>query len=136
MFISLRITMNMAFFPYRPTVLRAALLLIKRERKNITFRKLSWTRGKAHRFMKTRRKLISLNSLRPKQLVIVGYHNNTLYFCRLSYGNSNSCPPFRSCITRVITKSDFKSIGKGSDSTPKQEASAHAPSVTDLTDWI
>ena len=88
--------MNKAFFPYRPTVLRAALLLIKRERKNITFMKLSWTRGKAHRFMKTRRKLISLNSLRPKQLVIVGYHKNTLYFCRLSYGNSNSCPPFRS----------------------------------------
>ena len=128
--------MNKAFFPCRPTVLRAALLPIKRERKNITFRKLSSTRGKAHRFIKTRRKLISLISLRPKQLVIVGYHNNTLYFCRLSYGNSNSCPPFRSCITRVITKSDFKSIGKGSDSTPKQEASAHAPSVTDLTDWI
>ena len=75
--------MNRAFFPYRPTVLRAALLLIKRERKNITFRKLSWTRGKAHRFMKTRRKLISLNSLSLKQLVIVGYYNNTLYFLSL-----------------------------------------------------
>ena len=72
--------MNKAFFPNRPTVLRAALLPIKRERKNITFRKLSSTRGKAHRFIKTRRKLISLNSLRPKQLVIVGYYNNTLYF--------------------------------------------------------
>ena len=33
-------------------------------------------------------------------------------------------------------KSDFKCIGDGSDSTPKQEASAHAPGVTDLTEWI
>ena len=51
-----------------------------RERKNMTFRKLSSTRGKALRFIKIRRIRISLNSTRPKKLVIVAYYNNALYF--------------------------------------------------------
>ena len=41
---------------------------------------LSSARGKALRFIKTRKKRISLNSTRPKQPVIVVYYNNAFYF--------------------------------------------------------
>ena len=61
--------MKKAFFPRKLLCLRAVNLPIKRARGNITFRKLSPTRGKALRFTKTRRKRISLNTMRPKQLV-------------------------------------------------------------------
>ena len=45
-----------------------------------------------------------------------------------------------SSISVLNHSSDYK-IGlqmywERSDSTPKEEASAHAPNVTDLTDWI
>ena len=131
-----RSTMKKAFFPRKLLCLRAVNLPIKRARGNITFRKLSPTRGKALRFTKTRRKRISLNTTRPKQLVwssVITTTRSTTFW--LNDGNSNPCRSIRSVIgIKVISKPDFRCMERYGNLTPKQEPSAHAFSVTDRLD--